>query len=130
MARAPELNAGELLEREQGLGMLARVLHDVGRTGVGRLVFVAHWADGGTVDVLGRAGRDAKAVCTATRGNPFFVTELLAGPEGELPLTVRDGVLARGSLTDAESRALLDLVSLVPTEAELWLLEQASESGP
>ena len=70
-----------------------------------------------------------KRCYTATRGNPFFVTELLAGPEGELPLTVRDAVLARASLIDAESRALLDLVSLVPAEAELWLLEQASESG-
>ena len=273
MAGALELDVGELLEREQGLAMLARVLRDVGRTGVGRIVFVAgeagvgktalvrrfceqargsrvlwggcdplatpaplgsvvevaqqlagsaaalvvagarpsevarallddlrrarnavvvledlHWADGGTVDVLGcavrrvervpvlvictyrddeleaahplrvmlgrvatarsverlrlerlsetavgvlvdRVGRDAKAVYTATRGNPFFVTELLAGPEGELPLTVRDAVLARASLIDAESRALLDLVSLVPAEAELWLLEQASESG-
>ncbi len=273
MACALEVHGGELLEREQGLAILSRVLQDVGRSGAGRLVFVGgeagvgktalvrrfceqargsrvlwsgcdplatpaplgsvvevaqqlagsaaalvvgaarphevarallddlararsavlvledlHWADGGTVDVLGcvvrrvervpvlvictyrddeleavhplrvmlgrvatatsverlrlerlsetavgvladRAGRDAKAVYMASRGNPFFVTELLAGPEGELPLTVRDAALARASLMDAESCALLDLVNVVPAEAELWLLEQASESG-
>jgi predicted ATPase len=68
-------------------------------------------------------------VFAATGGNPFFVTELLAGPQGELPLTVRDAVLARASMLDAQARALLDLISVVPDEAELWLLEQAADSA-
>jgi predicted ATPase len=46
------------------------------------------------------AGRDAQAVFTATRSNQFFVTELLAGSEGEVPATVRDAVLARASRLD------------------------------
>ena len=76
-----------------------------------------------------RAGRDGGRVFAATRGNPFFVTELLAAPEGELPLTVHDAVVARSRLLDAEARALLDLVSVIPAETELWLLEQATDSG-
>ncbi len=41
MTGALDLRVGELLEREQGLAMLARVLHGVVRSGAGRLVFVA-----------------------------------------------------------------------------------------
>jgi DNA-binding CsgD family transcriptional regulator/tetratricopeptide (TPR) repeat protein len=69
------------------------------------------------------SGRDGDAVFAATRGNPFFVGELLASPRGELPANVRDAVLGRASQLDAEARALLDLVSVVPPQAELWLLE-------
>ena len=75
------------------------------------------------------SGRDPQAVFAATRGNPFFVTELLAGPTGAVPSSVRDAVLARALPLDAEVRAWLDLVAVIPPEAELWLLEQISESG-
>ena len=58
-----------------------------------------------------------------TGGNPFFVTEVLAGGNGAIPATVRDAVLARaGRLTD-DGRALLDAVAVAPSRAELWLLE-------
>jgi DNA-binding CsgD family transcriptional regulator/tetratricopeptide (TPR) repeat protein len=83
----------------------------------------------GAVAVLaGEAGREPDEVFDATGGNPFYVSELLAGPRGQLPLTVRDAVLARAGTLDAQARALLDLVSVVPDEAELWLLEQTLDS--
>jgi DNA-binding CsgD family transcriptional regulator/tetratricopeptide (TPR) repeat protein len=69
------------------------------------------------------AGRDGDVVFATTRGNPFFVGELLASPPGEVPANVRDAVLGRVSTLDGEARALLDLVSLVPPQAELWLLD-------
>ncbi len=69
------------------------------------------------------AGRDADAVFETTRGNPFFVTELLASAPGELPANARDAVLARVAQLDDDARALIDLVSVVPPRAELWLLE-------
>src|SRR6202042_1942300 len=71
-----------------------------------------------------RAGRAGGEVFATTQGNPFFVTELLAGPVGEVPPSLRDAVLARASPLDAQARALLDVVALIPPEADLWLLER------
>jgi hypothetical protein len=42
-------------------------------------------------------GRDGRALHRATGGNPFFVTEVPARDDGEVPLTVRDAVLARAA---------------------------------
>jgi DNA-binding CsgD family transcriptional regulator/tetratricopeptide (TPR) repeat protein len=82
------------------------------------------------VGVLARAAsQDGDAVFSATLGNPFFVTELLAGPTGEVPATVRDAVLARASSLAAQPRGLLDVVASVPAQTELWLLERVSDSG-
>ena len=58
-----------------------------------------------------------------TGGNPFFVTELLAAQDEGLPASVRDAVLARvGTLPEA-SRALLDLLAVMPTRLETPLLD-------
>ncbi len=38
---------------------------------------------------------DARALHRQTGGNPFYVTEILAAPQDELPATIRDAVLAR-----------------------------------
>jgi DNA-binding CsgD family transcriptional regulator/tetratricopeptide (TPR) repeat protein len=82
------------------------------------------------VDLLAeRAGRAGDEVFSATRGNPFFVTELLAGPAGEVPPSLRDAVLARAAPLDAQARALLEVTALIPTEAELSLLEGVSDTG-
>ncbi|MBV9363399.1 MAG: AAA family ATPase [Solirubrobacterales bacterium] len=64
-----------------------------------------------------------------TRGNPFFVTEVLAAAErgGVVPETVRDAVLARAARLDAVGRRLLDMVAIVPPRAELWLVEAMAD---
>jgi DNA-binding CsgD family transcriptional regulator len=84
-------------------------------------------------DVVSRlaraAERDPDAVFSATRGNPFFVTELLAGPTDAVPATGRDAVLLRTSALDEQSRALLDVIAIVPAHTELWLLERVAGSG-
>ena len=68
-------------------------------------------------------GVDAADLHAKTGGNPFFVTEALAGSRGEVPATVRDAVLARTARLGMEARELLDAVAIVPERAELWLLE-------
>jgi DNA-binding CsgD family transcriptional regulator len=68
-------------------------------------------------------GVDAGELYRKTAGNPFFVTEALAAGEGEIPHTVRDAVLARTARLSAAARELLDVVAVVPPQAELWLLE-------
>ena len=59
-----------------------------------------------------------------TGGNPFFVTEVLAAGGDEVPATVRDAVAARAARLDGTARRLLEAVALVPTQAELSLLER------
>jgi DNA-binding CsgD family transcriptional regulator/tetratricopeptide (TPR) repeat protein len=66
---------------------------------------------------------DAEDLYRRTNGNPFFITEALAAGTDEVPPTVRDAVLARAAGLDPGARALLDAVSIVPREAEVWLLE-------
>jgi DNA-binding CsgD family transcriptional regulator/tetratricopeptide (TPR) repeat protein len=58
------------------------------------------------------------ALYESTGGNPFLVTETLAGRRA----TVRDAVLARAARLSPEARRALELVSVVPARAELWLL--------
>jgi DNA-binding CsgD family transcriptional regulator/tetratricopeptide (TPR) repeat protein len=70
------------------------------------------------------AGRaiDAAALHHRTGGNPFFVTEVLAGHASGLPPTVRDAVLARAARLSRAGRAVLDAAALVGAQIESWLL--------
>ena len=70
------------------------------------------------------SGLDPVPLYHQTLGNPFFVTEVLAGCDGAIPSTVSDAVLARvGRLTPA-ARVLLDAVAIAPPRVEHWLLER------
>jgi DNA-binding CsgD family transcriptional regulator/tetratricopeptide (TPR) repeat protein len=66
---------------------------------------------------------DTDQLFERTGGNPFFVTEVLAAGEPEVPPTVRDAVLARASRLDPAARRLLNAVSVVPPRAGPELLE-------
>ena len=69
-----------------------------------------------------RAGRRIEDLYTVTGGNPFFVTEALASKEPGVPVTVSDAVLSRAARLSPVSRAVLELVSIVPARTEMWLL--------
>ncbi|HST24796.1 MAG TPA: LuxR C-terminal-related transcriptional regulator [Gaiellaceae bacterium] len=69
-------------------------------------------------------GSDASELYAKSGGNPFFVTEALAGGgKAEIPPTVRDAVLARVTRLSRDARTLLEAVAVVPQRAELRLLE-------
>jgi DNA-binding CsgD family transcriptional regulator len=74
-------------------------------------------------ELAGPHGANADAIYELTRGNAFYVTEVLAAGGESLPPTVRDAVLARAAALSSAARRLLDVVSLVPARVELWLLE-------
>jgi DNA-binding CsgD family transcriptional regulator/tetratricopeptide (TPR) repeat protein len=74
-------------------------------------------------ELAGSIGIDAEKLYTQTGGNPFFVTEVLAAGDAEIPVSVRDAVLARAARVSPEARLLLEAVAIVPPRAELWLLE-------
>jgi DNA-binding CsgD family transcriptional regulator len=65
-------------------------------------------------------GADAAALHAATGGNPFYVTEVVAGGGG-VPASVRDAVLARAARLTPAARAAADLVSTEPAGMEAWL---------
>jgi len=71
---------------------------------------------------LAGAGVDAAALHERTAGNPFFVTEVLAGDGGQIPSSVRDAVLARAARISGAARDLLDAAAVVPGHIDRWML--------
>lgn len=69
------------------------------------------------------SGRDGEAVYEMTAGNPFFVCEVLASEDAEIPSTVRDAVLARIARLSTSAQHLLELVALAQPRTELELIE-------
>ncbi|MEV6410160.1 AAA family ATPase [Kribbella sp. NPDC051718] len=70
------------------------------------------------------SGRDADELHALTGGNPFYVTEVLAGPIDAIPATVVDAVLARLSRLDKESLAVVEQLAVIPTTVELQHITQ------
>ena len=68
-----------------------------------------------------------------TGGNPFFLSEVLAGDGEHVPASARDAVLARTGRLDEEARTALETVSLFRAQAEpvhLLALEGVTSNGP
>lgn len=59
-----------------------------------------------------------------TGGNPFYVTEVLAGAADTVPPTVRDAVLVRAVRLSPAARQVAELVCIVPGSTDRELLEQ------
>ena len=70
-----------------------------------------------------RVDADGGELYRKTGGNPFFVSEVLASPQAEIPDTVRDAVLARVARLAPGAMALLDAISVAPGGADISLLE-------
>ena len=79
------------------------------------------------VDALARqAGRSGSHLHRVTSGNAFFVTELLASPEGafgRIPGSVRDAIWARLARMNPAEREVLEMASVVPGAVEARLVE-------
>lgn len=55
---------------------------------------------------------------------------MLASDASNVPLTVREAVLARVARLSKAARALLELASVIPTRTERWLLDTVLEPAP
>jgi DNA-binding CsgD family transcriptional regulator/tetratricopeptide (TPR) repeat protein len=74
--------------------------------------------------VASLAGEGADKLYAVTRGNPFYVTELLASrPADELPPSVANAVLGRAARLDDPARRLVELVSVVPSRVSTSVLD-------
>jgi hypothetical protein len=77
------------------------------------------------------AGDRAGSVYATTRGNPFYVTELLACSGDEtLPQSVANAVRGRASRLDHPSRLLLEIVSVVPNRVPVSVLDAVMSGWP
>ncbi len=70
-----------------------------------------------------QAERRLEGLYRVTGGNPFFVTEILTSKTEGIPPSVRDAVLARFSRLSPAAKEIVELASLMPGEAEVWLIE-------
>src|SRR5262252_2813495 len=100
---------------------LRLVLGDLPHRSVARLRLLP-LSEAGVNTLAERAGQRIEDLFEVTGGNPFFVTEALASKGAGIPSTVRDAVLSRAARLSPESRAVLEIVSVVPARTQMWLL--------
>jgi DNA-binding winged helix-turn-helix (wHTH) protein len=74
--------------------------------------------------LVGDVGLPAHELHAVTRGNPFFVSEVLAARDLSVPPTVRDAVLGRVDALSPAARRLLQHAAVIPSRAERWLLAE------
>jgi len=80
-------------------------------------------SEGAIGELAQTLGRSAAGLYAATAGNPFYVTELLAAPPGEIPSSVRDAVIARVARLSPDARKVAELAAVVPGHTEPWLIQ-------
>jgi DNA-binding CsgD family transcriptional regulator/tetratricopeptide (TPR) repeat protein len=73
-------------------------------------------------EIAGAAAVDATELHERTAGNPFFVTEVLAGDARQIPHVVRDAVLARAARLSGPALDLLAAAAVVPGHLDDWML--------
>jgi predicted ATPase/DNA-binding CsgD family transcriptional regulator len=76
------------------------------------------------------AGEHGDRVYSATGGNPFFVTEMIAALPEEMPASVATIVLGRISRLSEESQRLLELISMVPSRVATTVLDLVMPEWP
>ncbi len=63
-----------------------------------------------------------------TGGNPFFLVEVLGAPDGEVPASARDAVLARAAGLDETARQALEVASLDGYRVDAPLVAAAAQA--
>lgn len=126
---------GRRIERTHGLMVLTYRDEEVGgdhplRNALGDLPYTSverislpPLTPAGVVE-LARDRQDTDRLWEITRGNPFFVTELIDTGD-DVPLSIRDAVRGRVLRLSKEGRELVELVSVAPGRLELALARQA-----
>ena len=85
----------------------------------------------GVRQLAAAAGSQLEGLFEVTSGNPFFVTELLAGgaESGGIPASVRDAVWSRLSRLSLSERELLEVMSIMPGLIEPELISRLVSGG-
>ena len=97
---------------------LQLLLGDLARAAAARIPCRGLTSEG--IAALGRRGR-RRGGADEHRRHPFFVTEVLAAPDAEVPATVVDAVLARLHQLDSAAQQALEQLAVLPTQIDLEL---------
>lgn len=127
--RTPSLVIGSF-RNDEVRPALRLVLGDLATCGARRLV-LRPLSIAALKQLIGERNIDVLALHRATGGNPYFVTEVLAGDGAGVPPTVGDAVLARTARLGPSARAVLEVAAVTGPRVEPWLLREitAAESG-
>ena len=98
------------------------VLGDLATTGAVHRLRIEPLSREGVSRLVEGTEVDADALYALTSGNPFYVTELLAGGGIEIPETVRDIVLARVAQLSPAAAAVVEAASIAPPSLDAGLL--------
>ena len=82
----------------------------------------------GVAALASGSGVDSHELYARTRGNPFFVTAVLAAG-GAMPPTVRDAVMARAFRLPPAAWSVLEAVAIIGSVADLVLLNEVAGSA-
>jgi DNA-binding CsgD family transcriptional regulator/tetratricopeptide (TPR) repeat protein len=93
---------------------LMPLLGDVARSAAARTVPLRPLTPAAVGALLEETGLDPGHVHRLTGGNSFFVTEIASHPDGPLPVTVRDAVVARMQHLTPHQRSILMLLAVAP----------------
>jgi DNA-binding CsgD family transcriptional regulator len=123
IARTPSLLVITFRDDELGLQHpLRRVLGDLATASTARHIVLKPLSEQGVRALIGARSMDAGALHNKTGGNPFYIAEILASPIDEIPLTVRDAVLARAAQLSPSAEAVLRVAAIIGMRIEPWLL--------
>lgn len=111
---------------------LRTVLGEAGASAAIRRLPLSPLSEKAVRALVGNRVLESAALHRQTGGNPFFVTEILAGDAGRardtirVPETVRDAVLARAARLSPSARAVLDAAAIIGGRIEPWLLAEVT----
>jgi predicted ATPase/DNA-binding CsgD family transcriptional regulator len=103
------------------------LLGDLATTGVLHRIRLAGLSAAAVSGLAAGKPIDAAVLHHQTNGNPFFVTEVLAGDaDSTIPATVRDAVLARAARLSLSARGVLEAAAVIGARIEPWLLDEVT----
>jgi DNA-binding CsgD family transcriptional regulator/tetratricopeptide (TPR) repeat protein len=105
---------------------LRRVLGDLAGNASVRRLRLCPLSRAGVVALAGAGPIDVERLYATTGGNPFYLTEVLAAGDSDVPVTVLDAVLARAMRLTSGARQLLDAAAAFSAPAEPWLLAEVA----
>ncbi|QBI19917.1 helix-turn-helix transcriptional regulator [Egibacter rhizosphaerae] len=108
---------------------LRQVLGSVATLAAARRLALPRLSPSAVTGLATERNADGQQVYRVTGGNPFFVTEVLAGDTEQVPDTVTDAVLARAGRLSPSARSLLEVAAVVPDRVDPELVYTVATGG-
>jgi DNA-binding CsgD family transcriptional regulator/tetratricopeptide (TPR) repeat protein len=109
---------------------LRRLLGDVGSFRGTRRMALPPLSERAVRSAAEASGLDGEELYRLTRGNPYYLSELLASDGAEVPASVRDAVLSRAARLGADGRRALDVAAVVGTRQDLAVVNAVEGVTP